>query len=85
MDKTFSISSGVIGPYLSIRGLPALRSRTVDSSPNLQFPPSTVGGQSDPKSSLIWLAWVGLVRLEGFALGAARGFPRVFNISLKSG
>jgi len=80
-----SISSGFTGPYLRMRGWETLRSSTVDSMPILHGPPSRTGGAFSPNNSSTWAAWVGLVRLDGFALGAATGCLTKSSTSRKSG
>ena len=45
----------------------------MDSRPTVVSPPSRINRFG--KSSSTWLAWVGLVFPEGFALGAARSLP----------
>ena len=66
---------------LTTHGVLEVKSKIVDSMPRLAGPSSKTGGQSIPKKSTTWLAVVGLVRLDGFALGAARGKSRQLSIA----
>ena len=59
-------------PGLRIIGL-LVKSITVDSSPNLHLPPSSINLTLFPNSSKTSKADVGLSLDEIFALGAARG------------
>ena len=67
------MSCGSTGPGLRILGLPFDISKTVDSIPSLQMPPSSTFGQSDLKLSKTCWALVGLNLFDGLALGAAKG------------
>ena len=67
------MSCGSTGPGLRILGLPFEISKTVDSIPSLQLPPSSTLGQSDLKLSKTCWAVVGLNLFVGLALGAAKG------------
>ena len=83
--RTTVISSFDIGPGRRIAGTLFVRSRTVDSSPILHFPPSRMGGQFSPKESETSCGVVELTLEKRFALGAARGWPVSWRIFLNKG
>ena len=70
---TASKASWAVPPARSSVGVSVERSRTVDSRPTVQGPPSKTNETSSPKLFATCRASVGLNRLDLFALGAATG------------
>ena len=56
-----------------MHGAPLVTSKTVDSTPTSQLPPSRISGMRPSISTSTWCAVVGLGLPERFALGAAIG------------
>ena len=72
---TSSICARVMPPGRNTRGVPPVRSTTVDSTPTWHGPPSRISGTRPSMSSKTSGAVVGLGRPERLALGAAMGTP----------
>ena len=65
--------SRVTAPGRSKTGLDPEKSTTVDSIPTVHGPPSSIISTRPPSSLMTCSAWVGLIRPERLALGAAIG------------
>ena len=79
MFKTLEISEGLINPGLNIFAL-EVKSITVDSNPILQLPPSKINFKEPLNSLATSLAETGLIWVDLFALGIAKGKFKHFNI-----
>ena len=62
-------------PGRKIPGGETVKSSTVDSMPTCDWPPSTISGILPPSCLRTCSAFVGEIRLDKFALGAASGKP----------
>ena len=79
--NTFEISKGLINPGLSIFAL-EVKSTTVDSRPILQFPSFKINLRELPNSLATSLAETGLIWVDLFALGIAKGKFKTLSILL---